>query len=82
MNLRHLQTFVGVADAGGLRRAAGRVNLSQPAISRQEILETDRREVGYCSARPLPGDGAHLGPRSIQPPTTQRALTLGGTVSD
>jgi len=35
MNLRHLQTFVAVADAGGLRRAAGRVNLSQPAISRQ-----------------------------------------------
>ena len=35
MNLRHLQTFVAVADTGGLRRAAGRVNLSQPAISRQ-----------------------------------------------
>ena len=35
MNLRHLRTFVSVADAGGLRRAAGRVNLSQPAISRQ-----------------------------------------------
>jgi LysR family cyn operon transcriptional activator len=35
MNLRHLQTFVGVADAGGLRRAASRINLSQPAISRQ-----------------------------------------------
>src|SRR5215510_15456092 len=35
MNLRHLQTFVAVADAGGLRRAAGQVHLSQPAISRQ-----------------------------------------------
>jgi LysR family cyn operon transcriptional activator len=35
MNFRHLQTFVGVADAGGLRRAASRINLSQPAISRQ-----------------------------------------------
>ena len=35
MNLRHLQTFVAVANAGGLRRAATRVNLSQPAISRQ-----------------------------------------------
>jgi LysR family transcriptional regulator, cyn operon transcriptional activator len=35
VNLRHLQTFVGVADAGGLRRAASRINLSQPAISRQ-----------------------------------------------
>jgi DNA-binding transcriptional LysR family regulator len=35
MNLRHLQISVAVADAGGLRRAAGRVHLSQPAISRQ-----------------------------------------------
>jgi LysR family transcriptional regulator, cyn operon transcriptional activator len=35
MNLRHLQTFVAVADAGGVRRAVGRVHLSQPAISRQ-----------------------------------------------
>ena len=42
MNLRHLQTFVAVADAGGLRRAAGQVNLSQPAISRQlHALEAD-----------------------------------------
>ena len=35
MNLRHLQTFVAVADAGGLARAAVRINLSQPAASRQ-----------------------------------------------
>jgi len=35
MNLRHLRTFVAVADAGGVRRAATRVNLSQPATSRQ-----------------------------------------------
>ena len=42
MNLRHLQTFVAVADAGGLRRAASRVNLSQPAISRQlDALEAE-----------------------------------------
>ena len=35
MNLRHLQTFVAVADVGGLARAAVRINLSQPAASRQ-----------------------------------------------
>jgi LysR family cyn operon transcriptional activator len=35
MNLRHLRTFVAVADAGGVRRAATRVNLSQPATSRR-----------------------------------------------
>jgi DNA-binding transcriptional LysR family regulator len=35
MNLRHLRTFVAIADAGGVRRAATRINLSQPATSRQ-----------------------------------------------
>jgi DNA-binding transcriptional LysR family regulator len=35
MNLRHLRTFVAIADAGGIHRAAVRLNLSQPAASRQ-----------------------------------------------
>ena len=35
MNLRHLRTFVAVAEAGGVGRASARVNLSQPAASRQ-----------------------------------------------
>jgi DNA-binding transcriptional LysR family regulator len=35
MNLRHLRTFVAVAEAGGVARASARVNLSQPAASRQ-----------------------------------------------
>jgi LysR family cyn operon transcriptional activator len=35
MNLRHLRTFVAVADAGGIHKAAARINLSQPATSRQ-----------------------------------------------
>jgi LysR family transcriptional regulator, cyn operon transcriptional activator len=60
MNLRHLQTFVAVADAGGLRRAADRVNLSQPAISRQlhaleaelgvRLFDLIRRRVQLTSA--------------------------------
>lgn len=35
MNLRHLRTFVAIADAGGIARAGARLNLSQPAASRQ-----------------------------------------------
>ena len=35
MNLRHLRTFVQITEAGGVARAAGRLNLSQPTVSRQ-----------------------------------------------
>jgi DNA-binding transcriptional LysR family regulator len=35
MNLRYLRTFVTVVDDGGIARAAARLNLSQPAASRQ-----------------------------------------------
>jgi LysR family cyn operon transcriptional activator len=46
MNLRHLRTFVTVADAGGFARAGGRLSLTQPAASRQIIaLE---RELGIA----------------------------------
>src|SRR5215467_13043023 len=42
MNLRHLRAFVSIADAGGFVRAASRMNLSQPALSRQiRALETE-----------------------------------------
>jgi DNA-binding transcriptional LysR family regulator len=42
MNLRHLRTFVAIADAGGIARASGQLNLSQPAASRQILaLEAD-----------------------------------------
>lgn len=42
MNLRHLLTFVRIADAGGIARAGSRLNLSQPAASRQILaLEAD-----------------------------------------
>jgi LysR family cyn operon transcriptional activator len=35
MNIRHLRTFVAIAEAGGVHRAVPRLNLSQPAASRQ-----------------------------------------------
>ena len=42
MNLRHLRTFVAIADNGGVARAAARLNLTQSAASRQILaLETD-----------------------------------------
>jgi DNA-binding transcriptional LysR family regulator len=42
MNLQHLRAFVAVVDASGFARAAARLNLSQPALSRQiHALEGD-----------------------------------------
>jgi DNA-binding transcriptional LysR family regulator len=35
INVDQLRTFVTVVDAGGIHRAAARINLSQPAASRQ-----------------------------------------------
>lgn len=42
MNLRHLRAFAMIVDAGGFARAAARLHLSQPALSRQiHALESD-----------------------------------------
>lgn len=42
MDLDRLRTFVAIADAGGVARAADRLNLSQPAVSRQlQVLEAE-----------------------------------------
>jgi LysR family cyn operon transcriptional activator len=42
MNLRHLQAFATIVDVGGIARAAARLHLSQPALSRQiRALEAD-----------------------------------------
>ena len=35
MNFRHLRAFATIVDAGGFARAAERLHLSQPALSRQ-----------------------------------------------
>lgn len=35
IELQHLRAFIGIADAGGVTKAAGKLHLSQPAISRQ-----------------------------------------------
>jgi LysR family transcriptional regulator, cyn operon transcriptional activator len=42
MNLRHLRAFATIVDVGGLAKAATRLHLSQPALSRQiQTLESD-----------------------------------------
>jgi DNA-binding transcriptional LysR family regulator len=42
MNLRQLQNLILIAEAGGFARAEGRLNLSQPAASRQiQALEAE-----------------------------------------
>jgi DNA-binding transcriptional LysR family regulator len=42
MDLHQLRTFVAIADADGVARAASRLNLSQPAASRQiQVLEAE-----------------------------------------
>jgi len=42
MNLRHLRAFAAIVDSGGVARAAGRLHLSQPALSRQiHALESE-----------------------------------------
>jgi DNA-binding transcriptional LysR family regulator len=42
MNLQHLRAFAAIVDTGGVARAAARLHLSQPALSRQiQALEAE-----------------------------------------
>src|SRR6266508_3444367 len=42
MNFGHLLAFTTIADTGGFARAAARLNLSQPALSRRmQMLEAE-----------------------------------------
>jgi LysR family transcriptional regulator, cyn operon transcriptional activator len=87
VELRHLRYFVTVADAGGVSRAAARLNISQPALSRQiRDLEADLG-VSLFERRGrrlvLTGDGEDLLTRGRQLLTeaesfSQRAAALRG----
>jgi DNA-binding transcriptional LysR family regulator len=44
MDLRHLQSFITVAEVGGFSKAAARLHISQPALSRQ--VRDLERELG------------------------------------
>ena len=46
MDLPQLRAFIAIADAGGVTRAAERLNLSQPAVSRQ--IQTLEAELGLA----------------------------------
>ena len=70
MNLRNLRMFVATAELGTLGRAAARLNVSQPAASRQ--LDALRAELGVTlfehvgRALRLTSEGEHLLQRSRQ----------------
>jgi DNA-binding transcriptional LysR family regulator len=45
MNIRQLRAFAMIADAGGFARAAARLHVSQPALSRQILALEDELDV-------------------------------------
>ncbi len=57
MNLRHLAVFHAVAEAGGINRAAERLMISQPAVSRQVQALEQALGVTLLERRPR---GIHL----------------------
>ena len=78
MNLRHLRTFVAIAENGGFARAATRLNLTQSAASRQILAleaELDLRLFDRIRAT----DCAHGGRR--RPAHWQSASTVGRRIA-
>ena len=63
MELRHLRYFVAVAEAGSFLRAAGRLRVAQPALSKQ--IRDLEREVGVAMFERLPR-GVRLTPAGEQ----------------
>src|SRR5215475_12390966 len=52
MNLHELQTFVSIAQLGGVTRAAGQLHRSQPAITRRVKLLEDQLGVPLLERGP------------------------------
>ena len=54
-NVRHLQTFVTIADGGSFASAADRLGLTQSAVSMQvKALESDLQQVLFDRSRRSP----------------------------
>ena len=75
MNLRHLHAFATIVDVGGLAKAATRLHLSQPALSRQiQTLESDLGVALFDRDRSARAtDVARRRPAAAQPPTARRS---------
>ena len=58
MNLGDLKAFVAVAEAGSVNRAAARLNLTQPAVSRR--VQNLEAAIGVVLSTAAPADDVAL----------------------